>query len=197
MQMDIKSAIQAVFPKYILCLDDVCLDHTEQFAAAAHMLVRQAGSTTNDLLKVTSTHRTKSDLHEYTVFQPLVQAIKNVMFEYASYVGYDTASIFKFNLTNMWVNINDQGGYNFPHVHSGSVISGVYYVKTPPNNKIVFFDNYSNTDVALNATGEGHELKRYECRTGRLLMFRSDLLHGNPPQPEQGEKIAISFNFMR
>lgn len=197
MQMDIKSAIQAIFPKYILCLDDVCLEHTEQFAAAAHMLLRQSGSKTNDLLKVKSTHRTKSDLHEYTVFQPLVQVIKNVMFEYASYVGYDPSSIFRFNLTNMWVNINDQGGYNFPHGHPGSIFSGVYYVKTPPDNKIVFFDNYSNVDVALNATGEGHELKSFECRTGRLLMFRSDLLHGNPPQPGPGEKIAISFNFTR
>lgn len=194
---DIRSSITTVFPKHILCLDDVCTEHTQEFAAACKLLVRQSGYKNNDLLNVHSTHMTKSDLHEYTVFQPLVKVIKNSMVEYASYVGYDMPSILKFNLTNMWVNINNQGGYNFPHTHPGCVVSGVYYVQTPARNKIVFFDNYKMIDTAINAQGEGHEVKHFDCKTGRLLMFKSDLLHANPPQPEPGEKIAISFNFIR
>ena len=33
---------------------------------------------------------------------------------------------------NGWININPSGGYNAPHQHSDSLLSGVYYVSVPP-----------------------------------------------------------------
>ena len=37
----------------------------------------------------------------------------------------------------------------------------------------------------------------YPCVPARLLMFRSNMIHGTTRQEEEGEKIVISFNIVK
>lgn len=195
--MTINKSIVSVFPKHILCLDNICLDYLDVYSLCAHKLIEQNGYYTNELLNVKSTHRTVTNLHEYEDFQHLVSVIERYVVEFGNFLGYDIETCFRMRILNMWVNINKQGGYNFPHIHSGSILSGVFYVKSPSKNKIIFFDNYSNTEIGINSHGEGYDTKSFDCIPGRLLMFKSDLIHGNTPQIDTEEKIAISFNIVR
>jgi uncharacterized protein (TIGR02466 family) len=97
----------------------------------------------------------------------------------------------------MWSNVSGKGGYNFPHTHPGSILSGAYYINTIPENKLVFFDDYINVEMPTNVDTSTYDHIAYDCIPGRLVMFRSDLAHGNPPQQDDGEKIVISFNIGR
>ena len=40
--------------------------------------------------------------------------------------------------------INTLGSFNRPHSHSGSIISGVFYITTPPNSGNLIFQQFNN-----------------------------------------------------
>jgi uncharacterized protein (TIGR02466 family) len=195
--MNIRNNIISTFPKHILCLDNICLDHLEDFKQGIMQVLGNSGSKTSDLLNVQSTHKTNADLHEYQVFDPLTSCIEQIFPDFAMFLGYDPLYAMKLNIANMWANVSDQGGYNFPHTHSGSIISGVFYVESIEENNLVFFDNYINMEFPINASGEGYDRLTFQCKPGRLIMFRGDFPHGAPPQQGPGRKIAISFNIVR
>lgn len=195
--MDIKHNILSVFPKHVFCMDNVCIDELDNFASEIYDIVNDSGTSTNDLQHVKSTHRTNIDLHTYAVFEPLVVEIEKYSKEFARWLGYDDKYAFNLSIKNMWANVSDKGGYNFPHTHPGSIVSGAFYVKSNPENTIIFFDNYLNMEFPINCSGEGYDRVTFNCQAGRLLLFRGDFPHGNPPQLEDGEKIVISFNVVR
>ena len=43
-------------------------------------------------------------------------------------------------LYNIWINVNGPGAYNHLHNHAGSILSGVYYVKSQPEQGNIFFE---------------------------------------------------------
>ena len=94
----------------------------------------------------------------------------------------------------MWFNQSFKDDFNFPHLHNGSLISGVFYIKTVSKNKIVF-QNFSDqliepddpTDLAWN-------MSWVDTEPGLLLLFKSNLIHSNPRQEDESEKLIISFN---
>ncbi|NBP58887.1 hypothetical protein EBU71_20545, partial [bacterium] len=97
----------------------------------------------------------------------------------------------------MWCNTSDLGGFLFPHTHAGSIVSGVFYVKTSDKDRIMFYNTQkliSNIVRPLTPTKISCEQINYKCIPGTLLIWNSDLLHGNPRRECEEEKIAISFN---
>ena len=84
----------------------------------------------------------------------------------------------------------------FPHTHPGSIISGAYYIKTAPDNAIAFYDKYEVITLPEEDTIYNGSPITYKCLPGRLLLFKSDFIHGNPGQESIGEKIVISFNMV-
>jgi len=191
------SEIRAVFPKHIYKKDNVCVDLLGMFKERVYELQSQYGFNTNSLLNVKSTHKTCVSFHEDPMFKSLVDQIYESVVEYGMHIGYGPETMLAMQIKNMWVNISDKGGYNFPHTHPGSLFSGAFYIESVPENKIVFFENYINTEMPLNAELTSYDNVQYDCVPGRLLIFKSDMPHGNPPQQTDGEKIIISFNIAR
>lgn len=100
-----------------------------------------------------------------------------------------------------WININKYKDFNWTHSHPFSLLSGVYYVKTPENCGNIEFEN---PDV-----GEFLDIKRYvknlnkfnsptcsmPSEEGILYMFPSWMRHKVfPNMNETEERISISFN---
>lgn len=191
------SNIRAVFPKHIYHLDNVCIDHLDMFRKRILEIQSESGVKSNKLLNVKSTHLTNMMLHTDPVFAPLVNQINESAMEFGTYLGYLPETIFRLHIGNMWANTSGKGGYNFPHTHSGSILSGAFYINAIPENKIIFFDDYINTEMPTNVDVDTFDHVTYDCTPGRLVMFKSDLAHGNPPQQDDGEKIVISFNIGR
>jgi uncharacterized protein (TIGR02466 family) len=188
--------IENWFPKPIYYADDVCLDFLDQFEQEIKKIVSTTGAKKSQYLGVQSTHMTDSELQLNPVFHPLTDAIKNHVFEFGTALGYSPTTAFKFYIGNMWANVSGQHEYNFPHTHPGAVISGAFYIKTVPENVIAFYDKYDTIQLPENHTAYDNKPIEYRCVPGRLLLFKSDFVHGNPAQQSEGEKIVISFNML-
>ena len=184
------------FPRPIYYADNLCTDKLEMFEKRIKNIVQDKGTRTTKFLGVQSTHLTECELHLDPIFRPLCETIEHHVFNFATILGYDSKKAFNMTIGNMWANVSDQHGYNFPHTHPGSVISGAFYVKTAPENVIVFYDKYEVIELPGENTPYNGSPVSYNCVPGRMLLFKSDLIHGNPAQETAGEKIVISFNMV-
>jgi uncharacterized protein (TIGR02466 family) len=106
-----------------------------------------------------------------------------------------------FEITGCWVNINPKGGLNTRHTHPNNFLSGVYYVQVPAGaDRIVFDDPRAQAMAMLPRTRKyskfiGNEIG-VEVKAGRLVLFPAWLSHGVPANPNELERISVSFNVM-
>ena len=109
----------------------------------------------------------------------------------------------KLKICNYWININGKGAYNVGHVHPGSHLSGVYYVKCPKDSGVIVFENPYNF-IAFNELDSYNEEFRQrnaqygtmyiEPKDGLLLIFPAHLRHAVPENNSDEERISIAFN---
>jgi uncharacterized protein (TIGR02466 family) len=183
--------IHTWFPKSILVEDGICLDHLSKFEIKIKELFEEKGKFRGGMQHVDTLHPVYPYLHHHEEFKPIVDIIHEQSKFYLQQLGYTTA---EFYISNMWANISHRGDYLFPHNHGGSILSGAFYVKSNSQNKIKFFnmpDDMMPTPQKFNDLN--YKYCEYECNQGRLLMFKSDFMHGTESQTTE-EKIVISFN---
>jgi hypothetical protein len=128
--------------------------------------------------------------------------------EFKNYIWnntFETLAHYKrrFELSNMWININQKGNYNVSHNHPNSIISGVFWVKTPANcGKLVFENPHSFSEILLIESADDEVKKRlnyyrtfeFTPREGLLVMFPSHLRHLVEPNESDEDRISIAFN---
>lgn len=155
---------------------------------------RKNGTRRNNFFAVDSTHLTNPSLHENPDFQPLVEKIYANAASFLHALGCSNDFIKRMHILNMWSNISHKGDFVGPHIHSNSILSGVYYVKKFSGSKIKFYKNiYENIKLDGVPNDLSYTSCDYDCDPGRLLIWKSDVLHGTDQQ-SSGEKIAVSFN---
>jgi uncharacterized protein (TIGR02466 family) len=112
---------------------------------------------------------------------------------------------------NVWININNKGGYNETHTHPGSLMSGAFYVKVPPEDAgdpghICFHRNAMEAYV-IHSLGLAEDLSKaevphtfatwtYPPKEGRLVLFPSWIPHGVRENETEHDRISISFNLI-
>jgi hypothetical protein len=186
--------IDTWFPKSIYILDDVCKNSLGKLEIAVKDIIKNAGSYSNEFLTVSSTHRTMDRLHTLPEFEDLaIDVLKNAKI-FLIEMGWKDTHVDKLDISNMWANVSGIGEFVMPHVHPGSVLSGAFYVKKYEGARITFFNNvYDMSNFVGEFNGLSYPSCHYDCDPGRLMLWKSDLLHGTDKQPD-GEKIVISFN---
>ena len=102
-------------------------------------------------------------------------------------------------LNNFRVNINAPGRFNRPHLHPGSIFSGVYYVKTNSQTGPIAFHNQSDRDALLQTyTDKPNPLTIssvfYDTPVGRVIIFPSWVSHSVEPNLSETDRISISFD---
>lgn len=106
------------------------------------------------------------------------------------------------HMHNMWVNINQQRDFNWPHNHPDSVLAGVYYVKTPNDCGDISFDHpaedimVSTNTESIKENSYNRLIKYMPSIKGRLYLFPAWLKHRVDPNMSQEERISISFNLV-
>ena len=131
------------------------------------------------------------ELHTKKEFDNLFDTIITHSKEFLKQLGYDNLKNIK--ILNSWFNISKQNDYLQKHIHNGSLLSGVFYIKSDVNDVITFYDTVDVTQVPNRATEISYSRYELNCVPGRLLLFKSSLEHGTPRQKSK-EKIAVSFN---
>ena len=108
----------------------------------------------------------------------------------------------KFFISSIWVNINGYKDYNIAHTHGNSVISGVYYLKTPPNCGRVCFYNPAHEGIDYlweycikKFTIQNSSSWKIGVEDGDLLLFPSWLKHSVEPNLNKKEhRMSLAFN---
>ena len=104
-------------------------------------------------------------------------------------------------MTDCWVNLMPQGVVHSLHLHPLSVVSGTYYVRTPPRSSGLKLEDprldrfMAAPPRRADADREHRSWVTLPARSGYLNLFESWLRHEVPPNPAATERISISFNY--
>jgi len=108
----------------------------------------------------------------------------------------------EFYLTQSWLNFNPPGSSHHRHNHSNSLISGVYYIDTTPEDSITFISN--NNDTITNNPTLQIDVSTYNVtnsniwtvpvKNNDIIFFPSTLFHEVSPNNSNKNRISLSFN---
>ncbi|GDY20701.1 2OG-Fe(II) oxygenase-related protein [Verrucomicrobiota bacterium] len=108
---------------------------------------------------------------------------------------------YRLELTDCWVNIMPHRTTHSLHLHPLSLISGSYYVSTPPNCAgLKFEDPRLSRFMAApprvpNCRPENRQHVTYDAKAGHVILFESWLRHEVPPTPSDEDRVSLSFNY--
>ena len=131
----------------------------------------------------------------------IVNTLANSFLEHVNFISNNNYKIKnKLYLDNFWFNINRFKDFNLEHIHPNSILSGVYYVKTPKNSGNLIFKNNNNSNFYLEQN-DLIEFNTLNCATyflppqeNCLHIFPSWLPHYVEPNLSEEERISFSFN---
>ena len=98
-------------------------------------------------------------------------------------------------ITQSWVNYTKTGEYHNSHIHSNSLYSGVFYFQTEETDVIKF----ETSGPLFNIERKEYNLYNANAwllpvKTGKLLIFPSNLEHSVPITKSKNTRISLSFN---
>jgi uncharacterized protein (TIGR02466 family) len=99
-----------------------------------------------------------------------------------------------------WINLHDRGGFNFSHMHEGSLLSGTFYLSIPSGSgQFVFRDPRPGVILGHVKGGvpNGHADVHLTPSAGLLVLFPCWMEHYVEPHGSDEPRIALSFNAVR
>lgn len=103
-----------------------------------------------------------------------------------------------YGLSNVWSTVYPKGAYVPEHVHSNSMLSGVFYAKTPKNcGNIIFKDPSWVTKTMMfvkNAYPPNLTNYEFEVEEGLMILFPAWLPHSTNKNESDEDRIIVSFN---
>ena len=106
----------------------------------------------------------------------------------------------EFYITESWINVTKPGEFHHVHYHPNSIISGVFYVNTVPEDQISFNDPNYRVKGYFNF-GDQKEYNIWNSphwwipvKNNQLILFPSWLEHEVKRVEGDKERISISFN---
>jgi uncharacterized protein (TIGR02466 family) len=96
-----------------------------------------------------------------------------------------------------WINLHDRGGFNFLHMHEGSLLSGSFYLQVPPGSgEFVFRDPRPGVlhGFIKGPVPNGHADINLTPSEGLLVLFPCWIEHYVEPHDSEEPRITIAFN---
>lgn len=106
-------------------------------------------------------------------------------------------------ITTSWVNQAVPGQYHSVHLHSNSMVSGTYYIKTTPNSGTICFHRSAGQQnlwgstlcVDFDKTTEYNvQAVGFNPEPGDILLFPSILEHSVLTNDSQEDRYSLAFN---
>lgn len=104
-------------------------------------------------------------------------------------------------LDSLWVNVLKPGAGHTGHIHPHSVISGTYYVATPPGSSALKLEDprlammMARPVLAPDAPEAERPFVYLTPAPGTVLMWESWLRHEVTPNRARAPRISVSFNY--
>jgi uncharacterized protein (TIGR02466 family) len=139
-----------------------------------------------------------SDMHHRSpAFSDFADRLQTEAETYAKSLCWELRGM-RLEMTACWMNIMPRHTYHTLHMHPHSVLSGAYYVTSPPGSVSLKIEDprmpyYMNAPVK---TSRGEKLY-YEVKPkpGTFVLFESWVRHEVPPNESSTPRVSISFNF--
>src|SRR5581483_12362311 len=96
-----------------------------------------------------------------------------------------------------WINLHDRGGFNFLHLHEGSLLSGSFYLQVPPGSgEFVFRDPRPGVihNCVKGPQPNGHCDISLTPSAGLLVLFPCWMEHYVEPHDGDEPRITVAFN---
>lgn len=130
---------------------------------------------------------------EQALFAPLRDAVRVACVRALAEMGVRDVP---FHLQS-WINLHDRGGFNFLHVHEGSLLSGSFYLKVPPGSgRFAFRDPRPGVihGYVKGAVPNGYSDIHLTPEAGLLVLFPCWMEHYVEPHGSDEPRITIAFN---
>ena len=107
----------------------------------------------------------------------------------------------RLTLDSLWVNVLKPGAAHSGHVHPHSVISGAYYVATPPGASALRLEDprlplmMAAPPKASDAPDETKPFVYLQPAAGTLYLWESWLRHEVPVNRAKSSRVSVSFNY--
>lgn len=96
-----------------------------------------------------------------------------------------------------WGNIHERGGHNQPHIHREAMLSGCFYLQTPPGSGAIVFNDPRPGTLYSRPWGQGvnrWERRAIQPKAGMLLLFPHWLEHAVEPHAGELPRLSIAIN---
>lgn len=126
-------------------------------------------------------------------FAPLRQAVRAACASALSEMGQGERAFY----LQSWINLHDRGGFNFLHLHEGSLLSGSFYLQVPPGSgEFVFRDPRPGVihGFIKGPVPNGYVDIHLAPSDGLLVLFPCWIEHYVEPHDSDEPRITIAFN---
>ena len=193
--------IERWFPTIIACTDDNLLDELENYRNYCEEYTRDiplgrpfSGS------QLISTFNQSMPQYDRPIendlrFKKLFDLVLSQATMFAEFLGYK----YDLKISHAWINRIEAHDYHELHNHAlggDALLSACFYVAAPKTAFIRFRDviePYSPVPPTAH-TPSNTKHARYQCLPGRLVMFKSDVLHGYDSHLSDEIKYSIAFD---
>jgi uncharacterized protein (TIGR02466 family) len=130
---------------------------------------------------------------EQPEFAPLRYAIRSACASALAEMGQGNRAFY----LQSWVNLHDRGGFNFLHMHEGSLLSGSFYLQVPlGSGQFVFRDPRPGVlhGFVKGGVANGHADIHLTPSAGLLVLFPCWMEHYVEPHDSDEPRITIAFN---
>lgn len=197
--------VEAHFPTLIGVSDDNFLSDLDNYKSICNNIFQTIDNDkkfpfAESKLSTSFWHQQYGHLDQDERFNNLKEFILSEAIVFADVLGYGVLQKSNLKFTNMWVNFIFKNDYHALHIHSttgASIISGVFYVDAPNDAYLKFGSPYRDSYVAVPETYDNvsnYKMVSYECKPGRLIIFKSNVYHGYDAHLNDQVKISIPFN---
>jgi uncharacterized protein (TIGR02466 family) len=142
-----------------------------------------------------------SDLHKRSsTFAQLEGLLTKHAHRYLKALEYNVSAK-ELGMTSCWVNIVPPGHSHSLHLHPLSLISGTYYVETPPGSGSLKFEDprlskfMATPGKRPGASWENQQYLHFKPKRGYVVLFESWLRHEVEKNLGRKDRVSISFNF--
>lgn len=127
--------------------------------------------------------------------------IENV--ERYCYGYYKVKTNAKIDILNSWINIHEPNDWGQSHIHGNSILSGVYYMNTPPESGDISFNRPMTASMPFSTMFhmDYSEINMVNCDNykvtpsqGMLVIFPSWLQHAITRNNTKEDRYSLAFN---
>jgi uncharacterized protein (TIGR02466 family) len=135
-----------------------------------------------------------------TIFSALKKRLDKQAAAFATELAFDLAGG-RLALDSLWINVLKPGGVHSGHVHPHSVLSGTYYVATPPGASALRLEDprlglmMAAPPRRIDAAEDQRSFVSLQPTVGTILMWESWLRHEVPRNGGKSDRISLSFNY--